>query len=337
MLPNILRRRTSLLLAVACLAGCSSVGTLTSGKSPYEVRQAQGTHAAIVIVKAPSRLKTTEQGLDIVGARLMKTGDDYTYPLKAVFEESFAAASSGVLYDPQDPEVPAIGVEINVTKAYLQCSEVSNEPNAAQFHVLLDAKVRDERGNPRGSFTAEHTATSSFDGKTTPQAVWEACHEAGRAIVEQVAGSVRAPTAARPKYTYTVDLKLIDLTGTVRAARNAVCEAETDLRSLADTLLAEVLSASGVGGGSPRIAVLGVVEANQRARDGGHGDQVRSYVETALTQQGGVKVVDRTQLEGLFSERRLEDVVNDPSVLKDTKIEGVDYILAGSVSVAGRN
>lgn len=327
------------MLACAIAIGCTSAHTLGPG-SPIESRapDGQGTIPAHVRVSAPSRVMSSERSIEFGGTQWIAIGDRYSYPLKPIVEQTFGVAAAGVLYTPEGPESPAVTVDVRVTTSELVVREDPDASDGAMFHLVIDADVRDRHGVVVDTVTAEHTVASAFDGLVTPDAVWEACLAAGRTIIEHVrrSGRVRSLVADVPsRNTYTIDLRLLDLGGRVLGVESADCDSERQLRSAADSALRRLMEGRPEPRASVRLSVLGVVEGNALARRMKHGAQVRQYVETALARVDGVTIVDRTQLRLLQDERLLEDVVRDPSVLRSTRIEGVDYLITGSVSVLG--
>ena len=336
--------RLYFLLVLLAAVGCSLKKIdLPVGESPADIDNPYSRRGKLAVpveirMFVPDRIPVHSKGF---WERISPGGKLYNYPLRAIVEEAFKEALTTSFLEPDlSSDEDFMIVDIRVSKAYLH-----HKGKQCTLKMTINAEMRDANERIIVSKTIKVEAESPFDRKVTPEAVWRASYKAAFDFAKYLRSSPKVIRAARraiaespEKHIFECSLGVYDLAGKQYSRAYSRAERESELKEMSGRLV-DILLEGWCPTDKPRVAVLPLVEDNKAAREAQLGHVIAPFIEEALDASGKVNVISRMDVKLILDEIDFQklDLTKKSAVVKieEQKIENVDYLLIGHVSLLG--
>ena len=341
-MKKIIRIFFSLVLMAA--VGCSLKKIdLPVGESPADIENPYSSRNKLAVpvevrMFVPDRIPA--RGKDF-WARLLPGGKLYYYPLRSIVAEAFKEALTTSFLEPDlSSDDDFMIVDIRVSQAYLD-----HKGEQCTLKMTINAEMRDANERSIVSKIIKVEAESPFDRNVTPEAVWRASYDAAFHFTKYLRSSPKVIRAARraiakspEKHIFECSLGVYDLAGKQYSRAYSRAEREIELKEMSGRLV-DILLEGWCPTDKPRVAVLPLVEDNKEAREAQLGQVIAPFIEEALAGSGEVNVISRMDVKLILDEIDFQklDLTKKSAVVKveEQKIENVDYLLIGHVSLLG--
>jgi len=118
---------------------------------------------------------------------------NFSYPLRSILEKAFQDAAYTLFVKPSGMAGDFYRIELSVPLAKLR----HKGPGPVSFEMQVNATLRDPKDHVVEMRSMSVRSDSSFDGQTTPNAVWTACYQAADGFLRTLRHSARVRSMAR--------------------------------------------------------------------------------------------------------------------------------------------
>jgi hypothetical protein len=332
------RNASCLIVVGAVCSGCASVTQLSiSRDQPISVLNKVGAPNLPMglSVDAPDNMPVTQSDW----AMTFSFGDRVvSYPLRIVMEQAFTEGIKSNFRLPKPGEIPPYKILIAVLK-----SQLRSTGGKGQYRVEVLASLCDRYGEKVLVRTLDASASSPYDKRTVPDAVWQGAQSICEQFLGLIGGDTRTLALLKKAEPLTVgnvyecDLQVLDLAGHRVIGVSGRVNSQTELRAMAEDLVKK-LDQKWMRQATPKAAVLDFrttgAEKNLQI-----GASFASFVEAAAEKQDLCRILDRKRLDLIMQEHdlRTSDIAADPSRLGTVQIplDTVQFFITGQISVVG--